>query len=611
MKRTLFLFCLLGLLCLIPQTALAQVGSINLRDFGALGDATTDDSAALQRALNELANPAGASTRLLIPPGTYKLSTAVVMNFVRQRSDIIIEGIGSGAVLHVASGPGTTALSLTGASSVTLKNLVFVGTHGNPTDAKVSVNLDGNVRTIVENVTFYGVSTIEQGGAVMRVAQTYFVARNLFFEGSNGYGHLGVPVLLIEQWSGVDVQSFRFIDYGVLNGVYHSKNAVAGEAWIKLLNPYGQSPSQGIATFRNGFMDEGALTGLLSRQTAGNAVVVVEGLGCNISNTSVGQGVVFSGTKVAKLSHSKFGFSSVANRTIANFSNVGHAELDGVRGSEQAKNVLADTATTTLSIRNSSFSHLSSNARTTTITDSEIETQTIMGKLGGVVPSFENVNVTGMRPVTGITGHSTNGGGGSTRTYWVAAVDQAGRRSPLSAPFALQNAWGVGRLNSPSNLVHNLSWSPVAGAVSYDVLRDSPDHKVASVSVTKCQDRSEGFAFYNTPEGNESAVYLMDGVPAATTASPSWSTPSLKNGWTVFGAGYQNPQYTRHNGLVYLRGRVKLGTALSAVLTLPAGLCPRARLSFGAVEVLPDCSVVHATGSNSTVSLDGIVFATN
>lgn len=609
MKRSLLLLCLLALLGLIPPPASAQSVTLNLKDFGAIGDDVADDSPALQMALDELANPTGASTKLIIPAGTYRLSSPVTRNFFGARTDVIIEGTGSGAVFRLASGPETTNLTLTNLASITLRNLIFAGTPGTATDAGIGLNLEGNVRTMVENIAFYGVSTLEEGGAVMRVSQTDFSARNLHFEGCNGYGFKKVPVLLIEQWAGVDVQNFRFVDYGTLNGVYHSKNAVAGEAWIKLLNPYGQSPSQGVAMFRNGFLDEGAYIGILSQQTAGDAVVVIDGLGCNISNTSLGQGVVFSGTKVAKVLNSKFGFSSAINRTLATFLNVGRAELDGVRGSEQAKIVVADPTTTSLSIKNSSFAHLVSAAQNTTITDSEIGSQIVSGKLTGAAPA--TFNISGMPPVTGITGHPTNGGGGSTRTYWVVAVDATGRRSPLSAPFIMQSAWGIGKLSSPSNYVHNLSWSPVPGAVSYDVLRDSPDRKVVTTSATKCQDRTEGFTFYNTPEGNETAVYLMDGVPVATTASPSWSTPTLKNSWTAFGAGYQTPQYSRHNGLVYVRGRAKGGTALSTIMTLPTGMCPKAKLAFGAIEVLPDCSVVHATGANSAVSLDGIVFATN
>lgn len=595
-------------LFLFQQTPVS-VTSVNLRDFGAVGDDAADDSAGLQKALAHVAGQNGLSTRLVIPAGIYQLSSPVAIHFAQMRSDLIIEGTGSGAVFHISSGQGTTALSLTGASSVMLKNLIFVGTPGDYADARIALNLDDNVRTIVENVTFYGLSSTDEGGAVMRVARTDFSARNLYFEGSNGYGFKQVPALLIEDWAGVDVQNFRFVDYGVLNGVYHSKNAVAGEAWIKLLNPYGQSQSQGIAMFRNGFFDEGAYVGLLSRQTSGDAIVTVEGLGCNISNTVLGQGVVFEGAKVAKLAHSKFGFSTAVDRTIANFVNVERAELDGVRGTEQAKNVYTDAATRSLSVRNSSFAYLSSKAKTTTIFDSEIGSQTISGKLVGEDPVI--TSVTGMPVVTGINGHPTNGGGGGTRTYWVVAVDAQGRRSRLSAPFVMPNAWGIGRLNSPSNLVHNLSWSPVPGAVGYDVLRDSTDRRVASVTVTNCQDRTESTTPYNTPEGNESAVYLMDGVQVATTAAPSWSTPSLKNGWAAFGAGYQSPQYSRHNGLIYLRGRVKSGTALSAIASLPTGYCPRARLSFAAVEVLPDCSIVHASGSNAAVNLDGIVFAVN
>lgn len=483
------------LLCLtpLPSQYAAPFVFITLTDYQALA-LKGDWSPALQAALAEAASSTGRSTKIVIPKGDFRLATPVAYNFQTSNSDIIIEGEGSGSILRLASG-GDTNLSLTGASSMTLRNFVFAGTTGTNSDAKVGVNLDSNVRTIIENVVTYNFATLDEGGAVMRVAHTNFIARGLSYEGSNSYGFLNVPVLLIEEWSSVLVDGYNFADYGNFNGELVSKHAVAAKAWIYLRNPYNQSSVQGIARFTSGFMDEGASVGILSEQTEGReATVIVDGLGVNVANTSLGIGVQFRGTKIAKVLNSKFGLVRAAPRVIASFEDVERATVDGVRGSEEAKIVLANTGVKSLTVRDSAFQTLQSDAVLTRVVDSDITTLAVSGRLIIDPPPAPPPPLTA---VTGIKGAPYNGNGGASRSYWVVAVGAQGQRSPLSATYVLTNAWPT--LGTASNYGHYLTWNPVPGAVSYDILRDDVRRKVGSASGTNYTDRSESYTAYVVP----------------------------------------------------------------------------------------------------------------
>src|SRR5438105_675451 len=59
------------LICLLPCLALAQAPALNVLDFGAKADATTDDTPAFQRALDEASKKGGM--RVYVPPGRYMI----------------------------------------------------------------------------------------------------------------------------------------------------------------------------------------------------------------------------------------------------------------------------------------------------------------------------------------------------------------------------------------------------------------------------------------------------------------------------------------------------------------------------------------------------------
>src|SRR5205807_7581279 len=77
-------------------------GGLNLKNFGATGNGSTDDGPALQGALNALANAGGGT--LNVPPGVYRIASSVNRDFLNTASSIIIEGAGSASQLAISAG---------------------------------------------------------------------------------------------------------------------------------------------------------------------------------------------------------------------------------------------------------------------------------------------------------------------------------------------------------------------------------------------------------------------------------------------------------------------------------------------------------------------------
>ena len=113
---------------------------LNALDYGAKGDGTTDDTAALQAALNAIPATGGA---LYIPTGTYKTTSTLSC---LGKSNVLIYGDGMGA-------------SVINASAVTSNLLVLGYTSGAPSPAVLNnMTLDG--------FTIYGSGTAAMGHIV-------------------------------------------------------------------------------------------------------------------------------------------------------------------------------------------------------------------------------------------------------------------------------------------------------------------------------------------------------------------------------------------------------------------------------------------------------------
>lgn len=101
----------------------------NVKDFGAVGDGVTDDTAAVQAAIDEICDAQGI---LLFPPGTYALSAPLTF----PNKSFVIRGSGPTAT-NISEIPGSGQIKLfdlsgTNGPSVVIEQMGFFGPTGGP-----------------------------------------------------------------------------------------------------------------------------------------------------------------------------------------------------------------------------------------------------------------------------------------------------------------------------------------------------------------------------------------------------------------------------------------------------------------------------------------------
>lgn len=146
-----------------------------------------------------------------------------------------------------------------------------------------------------------------------------------------------------------------------------------------------------------------------------------------------------------------------------------------------------------------------------------------------------------------------------------------------------------------------------------------------------------------TPAAGESALYpKSDGiwysklpsgleVPLASTGDDTdWiyvgatGAPAFANSWVNYDVDHIHARFRRRDGIVYLEGLVKNGTATNVIFTLPEGFRPNgmpanstAKLLFpavndsgtgGRVDVFPSGAVQHIAGGTAFCSLSAVSF---
>ena len=104
--------------------------SANVKDFGAVGDNSTDDTTAIQNAINSLLNGSvGDGGVVYLPPGVYRISAP--LTFGSTAYSITLKGssthfpVGNfgGSVIRVTNTSGINAIEITNSSSIAITNL--------------------------------------------------------------------------------------------------------------------------------------------------------------------------------------------------------------------------------------------------------------------------------------------------------------------------------------------------------------------------------------------------------------------------------------------------------------------------------------------------------
>ena len=369
---------------------------LNLRDFGAFGDGVTDDGPALQRALDALAAAGGGT--LNVPAGRYVIGSPVVKNFNGLAAPVTIRGVGSATTVdHTRPGNELTlglnlvsefyprtreqaaALAVTGLRSLVVSDLAFVGTPNVATDAAVVLAFDRVESAVVRHCEFYGLSTLVAGGAIIRSMRGGLRIEQSKFLGTVGNSGVYVPVVENLEWKSVSLADVIFADYGQRPELFGKTNIGAPYSWVNIGNaapPTGDSPRREVSV-RRVFLDEGGYVGLssipyrYSPATAPIDLYYISDLHMNVSNLGT-TGHYLDGLRNVLIEDSRYVWSKKTDSAVYVLS-VGNAILDRIHTEAAATRLRAGTGTKTLTVIDSTYQDLASQAQTTRVIQTDAD----------------------------------------------------------------------------------------------------------------------------------------------------------------------------------------------------------------------------------------------
>ena len=138
--------------------------TFNVKDYGAKGDNSQDDTSAIQAAIDAVGNNGGKVT---FPPGLYRIDSSLSIGTADHA--IILEGLSGstvgtdtyGARFTRTQGSTASYITISEARSIEIRNLGFIGqgTGVKPTNGAIDVNaVPGTQEYIFENLYFHNIS---------------------------------------------------------------------------------------------------------------------------------------------------------------------------------------------------------------------------------------------------------------------------------------------------------------------------------------------------------------------------------------------------------------------------------------------------------------------
>ena len=372
------------------QRIRAQAATLNLRDFGAVGNGVVDDGPALQNALNALAEAGGGA--MFVPEGRYAIITPVSKDFAGLAVSISIIGVESSTPV-VTTGPGedlsqgldlvsefrprTTStqvpLAISGLKTLLIKDISWFGNPDVGADALIVLRINDVEESTIRHCEFYGLSSQSPGGAIISSIRSGLRLEQSKFLGSTGNSGVYVPVVDNLEWKSIAVSDCVFLDYGQRPELFSKTGVAAPLSWINIGNAAvvtSDSPRREVS-IDTVFLDEGAWQGITSLPdryqppSAPIDLVYVTALRMNVSNLDT-SGNYLDHLRAVLIENSRYQWSHNADAAIRLFG-VGNAILDRLECVDSANTIGADAATQQLTIIDSIYDNLDSQAQRTDI----------------------------------------------------------------------------------------------------------------------------------------------------------------------------------------------------------------------------------------------------
>lgn len=400
MRRLIVCFGLV-LLCALAINAQSEK-VFNLSEFNPVGNGVADDGPAFQQALDALHQAGGG--KLLIPAGSYRISTPVAKDFsavpgakvtfqgvpsskmpapVTASGNELAEGLALASDIIPATGVDKTAFTIRNLDTFLIEHVGFSGSPLSETDAFITLYFIDIGKATIRHCEFYGVSTFgfqadSGGGNIVRAVRSELSIELSSFLGSTG--NSGVYAALVEniEWKKFSISNSIFLDYGLRD--FFSKTGLGAPlSWINLGNaaePTPDSPRREVIV-RDVFLDEGGWVGISAlpyRYTPFNTLpdlIYISGLKMNVSNLATTGHLLYYGRNLL-IENSHYGWSHNATSAldINRFENV---ILDKLTCIAHANRIVADDQTHRLTVINSVYDELASLAGTTTVLETTPE----------------------------------------------------------------------------------------------------------------------------------------------------------------------------------------------------------------------------------------------
>lgn len=236
--------------------AATDLGWFNVREYGAVGDGATNDSAAFTSTYN--AALAGGGGTVYFPPGQYLMSSATSANQTAGIvGSVILQGCGDNSEIIVNPGAITTWLTSGNLANFTVRDMMIRSPtpQGASAHCSFAFNLGTVYNAVFERVNFYGLLCTF---GLITGNPTGLDMRDCNFVGASADAAGGQGLIFMSASRGGNFERCRFIDVGGFRGATYT---IGGHApWIYLEEPTVNYTSIGQTTVRIiqcGF-DEGA-----------------------------------------------------------------------------------------------------------------------------------------------------------------------------------------------------------------------------------------------------------------------------------------------------------------------------------------------------------------
>lgn len=387
---------LIVILVLSSLTASAQTVQIfNLTDYGAAGDGVIDDGPAFQSALDALADAGGGT--LFVPAGLYLIKTPVIKDFsALNDGTVTIQGVPSDkepapptagghelaeslnlvSEIFPATGSTQSAFTITNLNTLVVEHLAFTGNESVITDAYITLNMSDITQARIFHCEFYGISTFGLvpglgGGNLIRAVRSDLTIEQLMVLGSTANSGAYAPIIENIDWKGFSISNSIFIDFGV-RSFFGKMGLGAPLSWINFAAVAPRTPesSRREVVIRDTFFDEGGWIGITAFGHLWGApvdpidLIYISGLKMNVSNLGTA-GHQFYDVRNVLIENSHYGWSRNTGAAI-DFYRTSNAILDRLTCIEKADRIRADDRTERLTVINSVYGGLDSQAQTTT-----------------------------------------------------------------------------------------------------------------------------------------------------------------------------------------------------------------------------------------------------